>query len=99
MIASVTCEGDITACLDIDDRVHGKMGNIRENDFWEVWTNGFEVFRHKRDLSNTPCQTCRMRDCCEGGPWHTWDYDRCMPSVCLYNILTKEKNVQWTPRK
>ncbi len=91
LIASVTCEGDITACLDIDDRVHGRMGSIREDDFWEVWTKGFELFRRGRDLTGAACRSCPACRACEGGPWHTWDFQRMEPSVCLYHMLTKEE--------
>ena len=50
-IASITSEGNIKACLDIDDR-KSIQGNISEDNFWDVWMHRFEIFRKDRNLKN-----------------------------------------------
>ncbi|MBO5533861.1 MAG: SPASM domain-containing protein [Clostridia bacterium] len=37
LTAGVRCNGDICACLDVENRVELVQGNIRTDDFMEVW--------------------------------------------------------------
>lgn len=85
--ASITANGDIIACLDIERRPEFVQGNILRDRFSEVWKNKFEVFR--RDLSdkNEQCLSCKEREFCHGDAYHSWDFDENRPRVCFKDIL------------
>ena len=85
--ASITCSGDITACLDIERRPEFIQGNIRRDRFSKVWNERFEVFR--RDLSEdcAVCRSCPDEKFCHGGAFHSYNFDEHRPNVCFKNIL------------
>ena len=86
-VASVTCEGNIVACLDVERRPELVQGSIYRDSFADVWKNGFGFFR--RDLSKTcgKCSSCGEAEHCMGGPFHSYDYDRKEPLVCFKGVL------------
>ncbi len=85
--ASITANGDIIACLDIERRPEFVQGNILRERFSEVWKNKFEAFR--RDLSdkNERCLSCNEREFCHGGSYHSWNFDENHPRLCFKDIL------------
>lgn len=85
--ASIMANGDIAACLDIERRPDLIQGNIKTDRLKNVWEEKFEIFR--RDLSemNEDCRTCEHRRFCRGDSYHSWNYDRSEPMVCMKNIL------------
>ncbi len=86
-VASIMSNGDIGACLDIERRPELIQGNVLKDDLKDVWDNRFEIFR--RDLSdkNPACRQCGSREFCRGDSYHSWDYDKNEPMLCLKNIL------------
>lgn len=86
-IASVRCNGDIGACLDIENRPELVQGNIDCDDFVDVWENRFEVFRKDRADLCSDCKTCDCRSACHGDSAHTWDWDENRPMICLRKDL------------
>ena len=76
--------GDIGACLDIERKPETIQGNIRKDDFLEVWENKFEVFRHNRANNSDYCKDCSEKEYCRGGGFHTWNLDENKPELCLY---------------
>lgn len=85
LIASVAANGDILACLDIDDREHTVQGNIRQDRFREVWRDGFADFRKNKGLSDPVCEKCKDLEFCRGGSCHTWDFVNNRQTVCHRN--------------
>jgi radical SAM protein with 4Fe4S-binding SPASM domain len=85
--ASITVNGDIIACLDIEHRPEFIQGNILKDRFKDVWENRFEIFR--RDLSEDceKCRNCSEQKYCHGDAFHTWDFDNNCPQVCFKDIL------------
>ncbi|MBR4555639.1 MAG: radical SAM protein [Ruminococcus sp.] len=85
--ASITCSGDIVACLDIERRPEFVQGNIRTDRFSEVWLNKFKEFR--RDLSDTTekCKDCEEAKFCHGGSFHSYNFDEHRPELCFKDIL------------
>lgn len=87
--ASILCNGDIYSCLDIERRPEFVQGNIRKDDFTEIWNNGFQLFRQDRSVLNETCNVCNDRRICFGDSGHTWDYNNNKPRLCLRQMLSE----------
>ncbi len=72
-VASVRANGDISGCLSI--RSHYAQGNIYRDDFWDVWQNRFEAYRHREWMRKGQCADCDMWRHCEGNGFHLRDDD------------------------
>lgn len=81
--ASVMANGNIAACLDIERRPETIQGNILRDDFTQVWKERFKIFREPLWKKSEKCTACSERDFCEGGSYHSWDYDRNEQMVCF----------------
>ncbi|MGN1102432.1 MAG: SPASM domain-containing protein, partial [Huintestinicola sp.] len=86
--ASIMWNGDIAACLDIERRAELIQGNIRRDDFAEVWKNRFEQYRTDFKKKG-PCKDCKDFEFCAGGSFHTWNFDENRQNVCFKDILFK----------
>ena len=82
LTASVRSNGDICACLDIENRPELVQGNIKTDNFMDVWLNRFQVFRKDRTADCSKCVNCSERFICGGDSTHTWDFDRNQPLLC-----------------
>ena len=87
LVASVRSNGDICACLDIANRKELVQGNIKMDDFMEIWRNGFRVFRRDRTAECSKCINCSERFICGGDSAHTWDYEINEPMLCFRDLL------------
>ena len=81
--ASIMANGDIGACLDIERRPETIQGNVLKDDFTDVWLNRFQIFRTPLSQKCKECQACPNEKYCEGGPYHSWDYDLNRPRICM----------------
>ena len=82
LTASVRSNGDICACLDIENRKELVQGNIRTDNFMDVWRNRFQVFRRDRTAGCFQCIACPERFICGGDSTHTWDFENNRPLLC-----------------
>ena len=82
LTASVRSNGDICACLDVENRPELVQGNIRTDDFMEVWNSDFKAFRRDRTEDCSACLECKERFICGGDSTHTWDFDNNKPLLC-----------------
>ena len=82
LTASVRSNGDICACLDIENRKELVQGNIRTDNFMDVWRNRFRVFRRDRTADCAQCAACEERFICGGDSTHTWDFGQNRPLLC-----------------
>ena len=82
LVASVRSNGDICACLDIENRPELVQGNIKSDNFMDVWRNGFVQFRRDRTADCTECRDCSERFICGGDSAHTWNYNENKPLLC-----------------
>ena len=89
-VASVMCNGDIYSCLDIERRPELVQGNIKTDDFTEVWEHGFQAFRRDRSADHSACVQCEDRRFCRGDSAHTWDYTNQKPLLCLKQTLSEK---------
>ena len=83
LTASVRSNGDICACLDIENRPELVQGNIRTDSFMDVWTNRFKPFRIDRTADCSTCLECSERTICGGDSTHTWDFEHGKPLLCF----------------
>ena len=86
IVASVRSNGDITACLDIENRPELVQGNIRINNFMDIWLNRFHEFRHDRTTYSKICKNCPDRFLCGGDSTHTWDFEKKEPKMCYLKM-------------
>lgn len=86
LTASVRSNGDICACLDIENRPELVQGNIRTDDFMDIWLNRFQAFRRDRTEDCAKCMECSERFLCGGDSTHTWDFERNEPLLCLQDL-------------
>ena len=86
-IASICANGDIIACLDIERRPEFIQGNILRDRFKDVWENQFQIFRKNLSEENEKCRTCAEREYCHGDSYHSWDFDKHEPQLCMKGIL------------
>ena len=82
LTASIRSNGDICACLDIENRPELVQGNIRTDNFMDVWKMGFNAFRRDRTADCRSCLECPERFVCGGDSAHTWDYEHSRPLMC-----------------
>jgi len=85
--ASITANGDIVSCLDIERRPELIQGNILKDNLKNIWETKFEIFRKDLSNLNEKCALCSECEFCHGGAYHSWDYDKNEPCVCFKDIL------------
>lgn len=93
LVASVLCNGDIYSCMDIERRPELVQGNIRKDNFVDVWKNGFQEFRKSRVEDSKMCNNCSDKDFCCADAAHTWDYDAKRPLLCVKRLLDKKERI------
>lgn len=87
-IAGVLCNGDIYSCFDIERRPELVQGNVKKDNFCDVWENRFHEYRRDRTSSCEMCRNCPESFLCGGDSFHTWDFERNRPGICLkQNVL------------
>ncbi len=86
LVASVRSNGDICACLDVENRKELVQGNIRTDDFREVWLKGFKAFRGDRTAACKKCRSCPDRTLCGGHSTHTCDFEKNEPLFCFRDL-------------
>ena len=87
--ASVQYDGRIGACLDIERRSELIEGYIRTDRLSRVWQEGFLPYR--TDFRKCgKCADCRDYAYCRGDSFHTWNFDKMEPYLCLKEVLEEE---------
>lgn len=84
-IGSVLSDGAITGCPNSLRSL--VQGNIKNDDFKTVWTNGFDKFRNREWMKQGPCKTCVEWKKCLGSSLHLWDEEKNQPSRCHYTVF------------
>jgi len=67
-VASVLSDGSISGCLSMRSDYH--QGNIHKDNFWDVWENGFHLYRDRRWMKKDDCARCKAWRYCQGGGMH-----------------------------
>ena len=84
-VASILIDGSISACTSIRGKYY--QGNIYQDDFWQVWENGFADYRNRQWMKQKePCKDCQLFRYCEGGGMHLRREDGSL-MLCHHNKL------------
>jgi radical SAM protein with 4Fe4S-binding SPASM domain len=89
-IASVLSNGDIFVCPDVKRRPELIQGNIRKDNFVEVWQKKFKPFRKMDRTCNEKCKKCEEWKICQGDAFHTWDFDENRPLMCSKELFNED---------
>lgn len=84
-IGSVLCDGAISACPNISR--HFVQGNIREDDFKEVWENRYQLMRDRSWMRQGECARCHQWHRCQGNSLHLWDEEGNGPVRCYRGMV------------
>lgn len=83
-IGSVLCDGSISACPNITRKLI--QGNIRKDDFKEIWEEKFHPFRERSWMKQEACRSCKEWKKCLGNSLHLWDDELNKTSRCFLDI-------------
>ena len=84
--ASINVNGEFGGCLDIPRNEKTICGNISSEKFSDVWRNGFEFFRTPLSTRCETCKNCPDEKWCSGDAYHSWNYEKDEPRVCLREL-------------
>ena len=83
-VASILSDGSISGCLSIRSDYH--QGNIYNDNFWDVWSNRFDVYRNRAWMHADQCEGCEVFKYCQGNGMHLRDGNGKL-MFCHYNKL------------
>ena len=86
-VASILYNGDLFVCPNVPRRKELIQGNIRTDNFKDVWDNKYKVFRDKDRTKCEECSNCENWEYCLGGAYHTWNFDDNIQNKCTYNMI------------
>ncbi len=89
-VASILSNGDIFVCPNVERRKEFVQGNIKTDDFVDVWENKFEFFRSDDRLKCDKCNKCSKWKYCLGDSFHTFNFDDKEPNFCIKEIYEEE---------
>ena len=92
-IASILYNGDLFVCPNVPRVKKLIQGNIRNDNFCDVWNNKYKEFRTKERTSCDECKNCKQWDYCLGGAFHTWNFKNNMQNKCTYKMLYGEDSI------
>ncbi len=85
-IASVLCDGAISACPNISRGL--VQGNIRTDDLLEVWETRFARLRQRDWMQTGPCRGCGEWGRCRGNSLHLWDEAAGRTACCTFERVS-----------
>ena len=90
-VASILYNGDLFVCPNVPRRKEFIQGNIRTDNFKEVWENKYQIFRNPERTKSEECGNCKYWEYCSGGAFHTWNFNDNMQNKCTYNMMNMER--------
>lgn len=86
-VASILYNGDLFVCTNVPRIKSLIQGNIRKDNFKEVWENKYKEFRSDERTKCKECEKCEQWEFCLGGSYHTWNFDEHKQNKCVYRML------------
>ncbi len=90
-VASILYNGDLFVCPNVPRVKSLIQGNIRNENFKEVWDNKYTEFRTNDRTKCEECLKCKWWEECLGGAYHTWNFDDDVQNKCPYRMLQEAK--------
>lgn len=90
-VGSILSNGDISVCPNVERRPEFVQGNIRNDNFVDVWENKFQIFRNENRTKCDKCTNCKKWKYCLGDSFHTWNFADNKPNFCIKDILKEEE--------
>lgn len=88
-VGSILYNGDIFVCPNVPRIKEFVQGNVRKDNFSDVWNNKFEIFRDVNRTKSEECSQCPEWDNCLGGAFHTWDFEENRQNKCPLKMMNK----------
>lgn len=86
-IASILYNGDLFVCPNVPRLSRFIQGNIKKDNFYDVWNNKYKEFRTKDRTKCEECDNCTWWDYCLGGAFHTWNFEENKQNKCPYKMM------------
>ena len=88
-IASILYNGDLFVCPNVPRVKRFIQGNIKTDNFKDVWDNKYQEFRKKDRTKCEECSKCEYWEYCLGGAFHTWNFTENKQNQCVYHMMDK----------
>lgn len=85
-VASILSNGDISVCPNVERRPEFIQGNIKTDNFVDIWENKFKIFRNEDRTKCEQCSKCDKWKYCLGDSFHTFNFDDKKPNFCIKTI-------------
>lgn len=85
-VGSILANGDIFVCSNVPRVPELIQGNVRIDNFVDVWENGFSYFRNQESRHQGSCMDCKHYIRCQGDSLHTWDFENSKPNFCAIDL-------------
>jgi radical SAM protein with 4Fe4S-binding SPASM domain len=86
-VASILYNGDLFVCPNVPRIKKLMQGNIRTDNFADIWNNKYKEFRTTDRTKCDKCYMCEYWNFCLGWAFHTWNFEENKQNKCMYNIL------------
>jgi radical SAM protein with 4Fe4S-binding SPASM domain len=86
-VASILYNGDLFVCPNVPRNKELIQGNIKKDNFKEIWNNKYKEFRSKDRTKCEKCSKCEYWEYCLGGAFHTWNFATNEQNKCPYNMI------------
>lgn len=86
-VASILYNGDLFVCPNVPRIKELIQGNIKKDNFKEVWDNKYKQFRNSERTACNECKKCEHWEYCLGGAFHTWNFNDNIQNKCTYNMI------------
>ena len=89
-VASILYNGDLFVCPNVPRIKRLIQGNIRTDNFKDIWDNKYKEFRNKDRTKCEECGKCEQWEYCLGGSFHTWNFIENKQNKCTYNMINEK---------
>lgn len=86
-VASILYNGDLFVCPNVPRIKSLIQGNIKTDNFKDIWNNKYKEFRTKDRTKCDKCEKCEYWNYCLGGAYHTWNFADNEQNKCTYNMI------------
>ena len=90
-VASILYNGDMFVCPNVPRIKTLIQGNIKQDNFKDVWNNKYKEFRKENRTKCKNCENCEYWQFCLGGAYHTWNFEEEKQNKCPYEMMYKNK--------